>query len=152
MKSQIIYLDIEEIKPYKKNPRINDKAIKAVANSIKKFGFNQPILVDQDNVICVGNTRFKAAKELCFKTIPCIKKTMSKEEFRAYNIIDNKTNELADWDFVLLIPELENLKEIYDLKDFDIDLDDLNKIAIKEKEIDENIETENKCPKCGYEW
>lgn len=123
MKEAIIFIDIKDLKPFEKNARINDKAVNAVANSIKRFGFNQPIVINQNNAICIGHTRYKAALELGLEKVPCIKKNMSDKAFRAYNKIDNKTNEIAQWDFDILIPELEDLSKFYDLNEFDIDLE-----------------------------
>tara|TARA_R110000803_G_scaffold162194_1_gene225832 strand:+ start:30663 stop:31301 length:639 start_codon:yes stop_codon:yes gene_type:complete len=84
--------------PYDKNPRINDHAVKAVADSIKKHGMNQPVLVDQDFRICVGHTRTLASIENGLKKIPVIVKEMTEAEFIEYNIADNKTGELSNWD------------------------------------------------------
>lgn len=117
---QVLELKISEIKPYEKNPRKNEEAAKYVAESIKQFGFKVPIVIDKDNVIVCGHTRYKAAKKLKIKEVPCIKADdLTEEQIKAYRLADNKTGEFAEWDMELLIPELEglNLTDI-DMEDF----------------------------------
>lgn len=84
--------------PYDKNPRKNISAVTAVMESIEKNGFNNPILINQDNVICAGHTRWMAAKNLGLKSVPVIKKEMTEQEFITFNLADNKTGEIAKWD------------------------------------------------------
>jgi ParB-like chromosome segregation protein Spo0J len=116
---EVKYLPISDIKPYEKNPRKNKAAIDKVASSIKEFGFQQPIVVDSDNIIIVGHTRLLAAKKLKLKKVPVqLAKDLSEAQVKAYRIADNKLNEFAEWDDELLFQELEELKEM----DFDIDL------------------------------
>lgn len=91
-------VNLEDLKPFEDNPRINEKAIDVVAKSLEKNGWNTAILIDQNNVICAGHTRYLAAKKLGMKFAYCYKKKMSKAKFIAYNIADNKTQELANWD------------------------------------------------------
>lgn len=117
---EVIEKKITDIRPYERNPRINDDAVGAVMNSIKEFGWQQPIVVDQDGVIIVGHTRYKAAKKLKLKTVPVVVAELSEEQARAYRIADNSTNGLATWDYDLLLPELEGLS--YDMADFGLDL------------------------------
>ncbi len=106
---QIEELEIGKIKPYEKNPRKNDGAVDGVAESIKQFGFKQPIVVDKDCVIVAGHTRYKAAKKLGMKTVPCVRADdLTEEQVKAYRILDNKLNELASWDFEALQAELDN--------------------------------------------
>jgi ParB/RepB/Spo0J family partition protein len=102
---------IESIRPYPRNPRRNDAAVDRVAQSIREFGFNQPIVVDSDGVIVVGHTRFKAAQKLKLTEVPVLVATASIEKLQAYRLADNKLNELAEWDDTKLI---EELKEIID--------------------------------------
>ena len=91
---------IESVQPYERNPRINDQAVDAVAASIQEFGFRQPIVVDGDGVIIAGHTRWKAAKKLGLVNIPVhVAVDLSPEQVKAYRISDNKTGELAEWDF-----------------------------------------------------
>jgi DNA modification methylase len=108
---------ISDIKPYPGNPRHNDAAIDAVAASLKAFGFRQPIVVDEQGVIVVGDTRYKAALKLGLETVPIHMATgLTPEQLKAYRIADNKTGELATWNQDLL------LKEIMDLQRLDCDL------------------------------
>lgn len=93
---KIEQININSIKPYYKNPRRNDRAVDKVAESIREFGFNQPIVVDKDNTIVVGHTRYKAAQKLKLDTVPVLVATASKDKLQAYRIADNKLNELAD--------------------------------------------------------
>ena len=108
---------IAEIRPYEGNPRINDGAVKAVAASLREFGFRQPIVVDQDGVVIVGHTRLKAAQTLGLARVPVhVAVGLSPEQVRAYRLADNKTGELAEWDLELLPIELSELRDAdYDL-------------------------------------
>ena len=116
MKPKIEMIDPHELKPYDKNPRNNDAAIEAVSLSIQRFGFNQPVLINMDNIICAGHTRVEAAKLLELETIPVIRKEMTKAQFIAYNIADNKTGELATWDDDLLRECVSDLGEIEEVE------------------------------------
>lgn len=107
---ELIELPVNKIKPYEKNPRKNDGAVEAVAESIKQCGYIAPIIVDEGNVVLAGHTRLKALKKLGYKKVPVvIKEGLSEEQKRKYRLLDNKTNELAEWDFDLLGDELEGL-------------------------------------------
>jgi len=107
---KVFNIGISEITPYLKNPRKNEKAVNQVALSISEFGFQQPIVVDKNNVIIVGHTRFYASKELNLELIPVVFAShLTDEQCRAYRIADNKTNEFAEWDLELLAEELSNL-------------------------------------------
>lgn len=104
---------LTELTPYKNNPRNNAKAVKAVAASIKEFGFKQPVVIDRDGVIVCGHTRVLAAKELGLQTVPCVVAyDLTEEQINAYRLADNKTNELAEWNFTLLDEELAKIGEI----------------------------------------
>ena len=115
--STAVQLDVKdrplaEIKPYEKNPRINDAAVDAVAASIRQFGFRQPIVVDGDGVIVCGHTRWKAAQKLGLKNVPVhVARDLTPDQIRAYRIADNKTAELAEWNLELLPIELAELQE-----------------------------------------
>jgi DNA modification methylase len=109
----------DEIKPYEHNPRINDDAVDAVALSIQEFGFRQPIVVDEQDVIIVGHTRWKAATKLGIDEVPVhVALDLSPMKAKAYRLADNRSGENADWDYDLLPIELSELRE----QDFDIDL------------------------------
>ncbi|MFH1109480.1 MAG: DNA modification methylase [Planctomycetota bacterium] len=104
---------LAEIKPYEKNPRINDAAVEAVARSIREFGFRQPIVVDADGVIVVGHTRWKAAAKLGLDKVPVhVARDLTPEQAKAYRIADNKTADLATWDLELLPGELAELQAL----------------------------------------
>lgn len=110
---KIINLKIDVLKPYDKNPRKNKDAVKYVAESIKEFGFKQPIVIDKNNVIVCGHTRLLAAKQLGLKEVPCIlADDLTEEQINAYRLVDNKTNEFAEWDYELLNEELFNLPSL----------------------------------------
>ena len=98
MTIQIQELKTSELKPWQDNPRINDHAVDAVARSIKTFGFNVPILCDQNLTIVAGHTRLKGAKKLGLEKVPVIILKMTDEQRKAFSIADNKTAEIADWD------------------------------------------------------
>jgi DNA modification methylase len=103
--------NISEIIPYKKNPRVNDQCVAAVAESIRQFGFRQPIVVDETSVIVVGDTRYKAALRLGLKQVPVHVATgLSPAQIRGYRLADNKVAELADWNYDLLVEELAELQ------------------------------------------
>lgn len=103
---------IQEIKPYENNPRDNDKAVEGVAKSLQEFGWQQPIVVDKDNVIIVGHTRYKAATKLGYKEVPVtVADNLSPEKVKAYRLADNKTGENAIWDNKKLLKELESLSD-----------------------------------------
>ncbi|MDC2827670.1 DNA modification methylase [Limosilactobacillus mucosae] len=119
---QIKEVPIGDVKPYENNPRNNDGAVEATANSIKEFGWQQPIVVDKDMVIIAGHTRLKAAKQLGLKRVPIVVADLSEEQAKAYRLADNKTGELADWDMGLLDDELAEIADI-DMSDFGFDLD-----------------------------
>ena len=110
---------IKDIRPYAANPRKNEAAVAAVAASIKEFGWRQPIVVDKEGVIVVGDTRFKAAQLLGLEQIPVHVATgLSPEQLRAYRLADNKTGELATWNNELLAQELLELHK----SEFDVNL------------------------------
>lgn len=121
-KMEIKSVKVDKIRPYEHNPRKNDDAVKLVANSIREFGWKQPIVVDKDGVIVAGHTRYKAALQLGMDTVPClIADDLSPEQIRAYRLADNKTNDAAEWDFDELDLELSELDGFFDMADFGFD-------------------------------
>ena len=111
-------LKIKDIHPYERNARKNDQAVDAVAKSIEQCSYVAPIVVDENHVILAGHTRWKALKKLGRTECECIVKDgLTDEQKKKYRLLDNKTNELADWDFDLLADELDGL----DLTAFDFD-------------------------------
>ena len=138
-KLKIEYVDINNIKPYKKNPRKNEKAIPYVMESIKQFGFKNPVILDKDNVIVAGHTRIESAKRLGITEIPCIyADDLTDEQIRAFRLADNKVGEIAEWDIDLLDTELDDILNI-DMSDFgfDLDLEDEEEKEIIEDEVPE---------------
>ena len=102
-------LAVSALKPWESNPRLNDHAVDAVARSIKSFGFNVPILCDQNSTIIAGHTRWKAAKKLGMKSVPVLVLEMTETQRKAYSVADNKTGEIADWNYPQLREVLEEL-------------------------------------------
>lgn len=104
---------ISDLRPYEKNPRKNDDAVRYVQESIKQFGFKVPIVIDKNNVIVAGHTRYKAAKKLGLKEVPCIvADDLTDEQIKAFRLADNKVSEKAEWDFDLLGDEMEDIFDI----------------------------------------
>lgn len=107
---QLINKKISDLKEYENNPRDNTAAVDAVANSIKEFGFKVPIIVDGNNIIIAGHTRFKAAISLGLEEVPCIvANDLTPEQVKAFRLADNKVGEIASWDLDKLKLELENI-------------------------------------------
>jgi site-specific DNA-methyltransferase (adenine-specific) len=116
---QVEMRPIESIRPYPDNPRDNDAAVDAVARSIEAFGWHQPIVVDEQDVIIVGHTRLKAALKLGLREVPVhVAEGLSPEQAKAYRIADNQTATLAQWDDGKLAQELMALQSA----GFDLDL------------------------------
>ena len=116
---QVELRNINDIKPYPNNPRHNDHAVDAVAASIQAFGFRQPLVVDEEDMIIVGDTRLKAAQKLGLTVVPVhVAVGLTPAQCKAYRLADNKSAELADWNYDLLVQELADLQKM----DFDVDL------------------------------
>jgi len=110
MKIELVKPD--KLIPYDKNPRKNDSAIRVIKNSIKEFGFRQPIVVDENMVILVGHTRCRAAMELGIDAVPVHKAIgLSDIQKKAYRIMDNKSQEYSQWDYDLLKLEIGELPQ-----------------------------------------
>lgn len=122
---RITETDIGSIRPYEKNPRNNEKSVEKVANSIREFGFLQPIVCDRDGVILAGHTRYAAAKSLGLRKVPVLYADgLTPEQARAYRLADNKAGEGSEWDEKLLIAELELLDSddlAFSMSDFGFD-------------------------------
>ena len=129
---EIKNVNINELKEYANNPRNNDGAVEAVAESIKQFGFKVPIIIDSDGVIVAGHTRKKAAERIGLLCVPCIvADDLTSDQIKAFRLADNKTGELAEWDFAVLE------KEIAELTAFDVDM---TAFGFDESIFDEYIE------------
>lgn len=125
MELKIEYVNIDSIKPYKNNPRHNEEAIPYVMNSIKEFGFKNPIIIDKNNVIIAGHTRLESAKRLGMKEMPIIHADdLNEEQIKAFRLADNKVSEKAEWDFNMLGEELAELD--IDMAKFGFDGLDIN--------------------------
>lgn len=106
---EIVYKKIDELREYANNARRNDSGVTKVADSIKNFGFLNPIVIDKNNVIISGHTRLKAARQLKLEEVPCIVKDLSEEDAQLARIIDNKSHEYATWDIDKLHKELDDI-------------------------------------------
>lgn len=153
MKEQIVYKQVNELKNNPKNPRLNDDAVESVAKSIEKYGFRNPLIIDENNIVWCGNTRLKAAKKLGLKEAPCIcVKDLTEKQMAEYALLDNKTNEIADWDY----EKLEEILPELDLEEFNIEwetsynsIDWENVEEISEENYNEPEHKMLKCPVCG---
>ena len=150
---EIIKMKLSEIRPYKNNPRKNDKGVEKVATSIKTFGFKVPVIVDKKGEIVAGHTRVKAAEKLGMEEIPCIvADDLTQEQIRAFRIADNRVAEESEWDIDLLNLELEEIDLFTGFEEDEIDLFESTKDI--EDLLDDYKEPEKKalcCPQCGYE-
>lgn len=151
---QIIYKRLDELNPYERNPRKNDKAVAGVVASIKEFGFKVPMVVDSTGTIVCGHTRYKAAKELGMTAVPCIiADDLTEEQIKAFRLADNKVSEAAEWDFDLLDTEMGDIVGI-DMSDFgfidtpDIDWADVEELS--EETYDKPIKEMLECPHCHH--
>ena len=140
----VILLDIDEIKPYEKNPRKNDKAVKYVAESIREFGFKVPICLDKDRVIVTGHTRYKAAKKLKLQKVPCIiADDLTDEQIKAFRLADNKVAEKAEWEYDILNEEIAALPNFdFESLGFDFDYEFDEEPEEKKKRTNERLRTD----------
>ena len=119
---EIKMIKVEDLKPYANNPRFNDDAVEYVAKSIKEFGFKVPMVIDKNNEIVAGHTRYKASLELGLEEVPCIiADDLTDEQIKAFRLADNKVSEYANWNDDLLNIELKDLD--IDMTDFGFDID-----------------------------
>ena len=146
---EIKRVSLSDLHPYPNNPRKNEKAIDAVAESIKQCGYCSPIVVDDDYMILAGHTRYKAMQKLGWDECEvCVVSGLSDMQKKKYILLDNKSGEFADWDMDKLNIELDGLDfDGFDFK-FNLDVGSMTEF----KEYDENIKTTHRCPMCGYEW
>ena len=148
---QVHEIGLSYLIEYKNNPRNNDSAVEAVAESIKQFGFKVPIIVDKYNVIVAGHTRLKAARMLGLDKVPCIvADDLTPEQIKAFRLADNKVGELAGWDFAKLEEELSEISDKFDMSTFGFEMPDFEEG--EESEQGDLTEKEKKtivCPNCG---
>ncbi len=152
-------IPISEIKPYEKNPRKNEKAVEIVAKSIKEFGFKVPIILDKNNEIIAGHTRLKAAIKLEMKKVPVIRADeLTKEQAKAFRIMDNKSQDYSEWDFDLLKEEFTALDDSeYDLENTGFDLRDIGDILDDTppedvEKVDRLGTHQIECPRCHHKF
>lgn len=133
-------INIKDLKPYEKNPRHNDDAVKYVAESIKQFGVKVPLVIDKENVIVCGHTRYKACKKLGITEIPCvIADDLTEEQIKAFRLADNKTSEFAEWDYSLLDEELSDIIDL-DMGDFGFsDYDEEEEKEIERDDLSDSV-------------
>ncbi len=113
MEYKIEYMKTGDLVPYENNPRQNENAVEAVAESLKRFGFINPVVIDKNNIIAAGHTRIKAAELLGIEQVPCIRaEDLSEEQIKAFRLADNKTAELAAWDKLKLSQELTDIANL----------------------------------------
>ncbi len=166
MAKRIELWPIDRLVPYEKNSRTHSpEQVEQLRASIQEFGFTNPILVDGKDGVIAGHGRLEAARDLGLAEVPVVVLDhLSPEQKRAYVIADNKLALNAGWDFSLLQQEVMSLS----LADFDLDLlgfdeKELSSLLDPEqldadeapeefKEVDDDIETDHRCPSCGYEW
>lgn len=154
-------LKIADIHPYDNNPRKNDGAVNAVAESIRQCSYITPIVVDENHVILAGHTRYKALKALGYEDVPCLVcDGLTEEQKKKYRYLDNKTGEKATWDLLKLEVELEGV----DLEGFDFFgmAEDLTVDTGAERKANGSTEYDTevfadeefrfKCPKCGFRF
>lgn len=150
-KLEIKYIPIDDIKPYENNPRLNEDAIPYVMNSIKEFGFKNPIILDKNNVIVAGHTRLESAKRLDMKEVPVIyADDLTEEQVKAFRLADNKVAEKSMWDYTKLDEELENILDI-DMSMFDFENIEETNLDDFFEDNDNKKEKESKlieCPHC----
>lgn len=149
---EIINKKVSDLKPYANNPRFNDDAVEYVANSIKEFGFKVPIIVDKNNEIIAGHTRYKASLELGLEEVPCIiADDLTDEQVKAFRLADNKVSEKSQWDYELLDEELRNILDV-NMEDFGFSASDLNMDFNRVEEVDEILDKKEdrqvECPYC----
>ena len=123
MELKIEYLAVKDLKPYKKNAKKHPEAqVEHIANSIKEFGFRQPIVVDKDNILVIGHGRLLAAQKLGIESVPCVRADdLTEEQIKALRLADNKTNE-SEWDFDILSGELNDIFDI-DMEQFGFEVE-----------------------------
>lgn len=151
----IVEKRLDELQPYENNPRKNDNAVPYVAESIKRYGFKNPIIIDKDGVIVAGHTRYLASIELGLDKVPCIiADDLTEEQIKEFRLVDNKTSEFAGWDFNMLDIELQDLDfdgYDFDFPDFNADLDISDDDFISDTEITKSKQKTITCPNCGEE-
>ena len=146
---KIIDMKVSDLIPYENNPRKNESGVPYVKNSIEKFGFKVPVVIDKNNVIVCGHTRVKAAIELGLETVPClIADDLNDEQIKMFRIVDNKVGELSNWDRAALQFELDSIDGL-NMSDFGFA--NGGKMVFEFEEVEESAPAPKmvKCPHCG---
>ena len=139
---KVVEKQLKELRMYENNPRNNDQAVEDVAKSIKEFGFKVPMVIDANNVIVCGHTRYKACLKLGIGSVPCVvADDLTPDQIKAFRLVENKTNELASWDYDSLNDELESIS--LDLSDFDFDVKNLNEWFQRDNRFDDSRQEGN---------
>lgn len=142
---KIVDLRIDLLKEYENNPRYNEEAVEKVAESIKEFGFKVPIIIDKNNIIIAGHTRYKAAKEIGLKKVPCmVADDLTPEQVKAFRLADNKVSEYSSWDYDKLYIELMELKVVnFNIESFGFETTEIDTSEADVDSIYEKFENEN---------
>ncbi len=137
----IVEVAIGDLKPYANNPRLNDVAIRYVKESIAKFGFKVPLVIDTHNVIVCGHTRYEAAKQLKMESLPCIMADdLNEEQIKAFRLADNKVAEFSEWDDFKLDLELGQLNDLgFDMEPFGFFNEDEDEEETEKKDEERSI-------------
>jgi len=150
MKFEISEHNIDKIVPYENNPRTNEKTVQRVIDSIQNFGWQVPIVVDEEFIILAGHTRLKAAKLMGLDKVPVkIAKGLSEEQKTAFRIMDNKAQEFSSWDSTQLAIEFDKLADgDFDLKLTGFEFEEIQKInsellKFDSPEVDEDFNSLN---------
>lgn len=167
-KTELRTVAVQDIRPYDKNPRrIPQSAVDGVADSIKRYGYQQPIVVDKDLVVIVGHTRLRAINQLGYKTVDVYVADLPEEKVREYRLIDNRVGEMTTWDHEALVAELREfeaglLEAYFPNVDLEIgqiqsalkvtqkDVDNAAETIQKVNEGDTLLSTKVKCPSCYF--
>lgn len=164
------FVHVDQLRPHAKNPRHNDHAVEAIANSIKRFGFTSPIVANKDNTILAGHTRWKAAKSIGLETVPVVYVDLSPVDAELLMIADNKLGEKANWNNDQLSDLLTGLKsqnenlDILGFENYELDNllgtltdsefidDEYNAPDDGELDLNDFDNFDHTCPRCNFEW
>lgn len=154
---QVEWLDVASLTPYDKNPRKNDETVPYLKNSIQRFGFKVPLVIDKDGTVVTGHTRLKAALELGMERVPCVRADdLTPEQIKAFRLVDNKVQELSGWDYSVLESEMNALGDEFDMGEFgfnndaEVPSDDFFENSGDNNGEDDKPKTKTViCPHCG---
>lgn len=157
MDFNIEFVKTSELKPYERNAKKHPAdQVEHIANSIKEFGFRQPIVADRNNIVVIGHGRLLASQKLGLEVVPVVYvDDLTEEQIKALRLSDNKTNE-SEYDFDILDQELADILDL-DMSDFGFDLNEFEEYTGEgAKEYSEEDFSDEKfkceCPKCGFKF